>query len=78
MKGNFGDIPTHHLGPNADTCAHTMKTYAPYILTSNPPQHSWVCPDCWMEGVEMKWSSYKNPPETYDDIIKRKRETVNG
>jgi hypothetical protein len=65
--------PYVHQTHTAGTCAHVRKTYAPHILTSDPPQHPWVCPDCLDEGVEIKFSSHVNPPETYEDILQRKR-----
>lgn len=80
MKGNFGEIPTSPLPDSGGTCAHVRKTYRGVILTSNPPQHPWICPDCFEEGVEMMhtWERKARRPETYEEIIKRKQETVNG
>ncbi len=66
-------IPSADDTARPGTCAHVRKTYAPHILTSHPPQHPWVCPDCLEEGVEMRFSSHINPPETYEDIIERKK-----
>lgn len=33
-------------------CKH-KKVYSPITLTSNPPQHPWVCKECGEEGIDM-------------------------
>lgn len=35
-------------------CAHNNRSYAPYILTSYPPQQKWICRDCGFEGIEIR------------------------
>ena len=43
------------------------KIYAPYILTSMPPQHPWICEICGEEGIDTEVSNFSKYME-----IKRK------
>jgi hypothetical protein len=33
-------------------CKHD-KVFAPYILTSNPPQYPWICRKCGFRGCDI-------------------------
>jgi hypothetical protein len=49
-----------------ETCKH-QKVYANYILTSNPPQHPWVCSICGETGRDQGATVKDN----YTETIKR-------
>lgn len=37
---------------SGEECKHENKSYAPYVLTSYPPQYPWICRDCGKNGVD--------------------------
>lgn len=51
---------------NTKPCNHS-KVYANYVLTSNPPQHPWICSICGEKGVDMESININNE---YEELIK--------
>lgn len=45
-------------------CIHLSKSYAPFILTSNPPQQDWICRDCGYNGRDRGTSIFNDYEET--------------
>lgn len=74
MQDNPGKLSITKKPDAAWSCSHAGKIYASHILTSNPPQHPWICPDCLQEGVDDHF--HKNPPETYEQVKARKMESI--
>lgn len=48
------------------SCEHE-KVYAPYVLTSNPPQYPWVCKLCGERGTD--YGEYYDGGE-YERVIR--------
>lgn len=47
-----------------EECEHE-KVYAPFVLTSFPAQHPWICKKCGYEGVDR--DSWPEGP-SYDEL----------
>ena len=50
-------------------CKHTW-VYAPYVLTSNPPQYPKICSKCGTTDIEPAIVPIRET-ESYDDIVER-------
>lgn len=48
-------------------CVHNDRSYAPYILTSNPPQYDWICRECGFKGTERGLPIFND----YDRIVRK-------
>ncbi len=52
-------------------CNHD-RAFAPWILTSDPPQQQWICRSCLEEGVEILGSRSPIQLENYESAKSRK------
>ena len=60
---------------NNKLCNHEgTKVYAPYILTSNPPQSPWVCSKCGEQGVGRQYFVLQEEFQkvTIEDLLVKK------
>ncbi len=53
-------------------CDHDIA-WAPFVLTSDPPQHPWICRICFEEGVERLGP--KSSPELEDYATAKTRKS---
>ena len=70
--------PHQHLDPTPHKvfeCDHDLA-WAPYILTSDPPQQPWICRICLQEGVERLGPKSSPELESYVKVKTRKRDSV--
>jgi len=63
------------LTESVTECDHDMA-WAPYILTSDPPQHPWICRVCLKEGVERLGPKSSPELESYVKVKTRKRDSI--
>lgn len=54
------------------SCKH-KKVFAPFVLSSSPPQYLWICSECGEEGIDMSKSIGKNSNE-YEELKRIKKE----
>jgi hypothetical protein len=46
-------------------CQHD-KSYAPYILVSDPPQYPWICRKCGLRGIDYGEVCFNDYHETLE------------